>query len=60
LLLKKSIKSEWSDEQENTFWELKQGLLYEPILQYPDFSKKFILTTDASNQGKEQYYPRVR
>jgi len=26
---------------------LKQKLCEEPVLQYPDFSKPFILTTDA-------------
>ena len=26
-------------------------LLNEPILQYPDFNKEFILTTDVSDEG---------
>jgi len=26
-------------------------LLSEPILQYPDFNKEFILTIDASDEG---------
>jgi hypothetical protein len=30
---------------------LKEKLVSKPILQYPDFSKEFILTTDASNEG---------
>ena len=34
--------------QEEPFETLKQRLCEEPILQYPDFSKSFILTTDAS------------
>jgi hypothetical protein len=30
---------------------LKEILTSKPILQYPEFSKEFILTTDASNEG---------
>ena len=33
------------------FDELKQKLCKELVLQYPDFSKQFTLTTDASNDG---------
>jgi len=34
--------------QEESFEVLKEKLCEEPVLQYPDFSKSFILTTDAS------------
>jgi hypothetical protein len=47
----KDTKFEWTAEQENAFMSLKSKLTTQPILQYPDFSKEFILTTDASNQG---------
>jgi hypothetical protein len=50
-LFKKDAKFEWTAEQENAFLNLKAKLTTQPILQYPDFSKEFILTTDASNQG---------
>jgi hypothetical protein len=30
---------------------LKEKFISKPILQYPDFSKEFVLTTDASNCG---------
>jgi hypothetical protein len=30
---------------------LKEKLVSKPIQQYPDFSKEFILTRDASNEG---------
>jgi hypothetical protein len=50
-LLKKDTKLEWTTDQENAFQNLKVKLTSQPILQYPDFSKEFILTTDASNQG---------
>jgi hypothetical protein len=50
-LLKKDIKCEWTVEQEHPFQNLKAKLTTQPIFQYPDFTKEFILTTDASNQG---------
>jgi hypothetical protein len=50
-LLKKYVKLEWKPEQEHAFQHLKAKLTSQPILQYPDFSKEFILTTDASNTG---------
>ena len=30
---------------------LKQKLCEAPVLRYPDYSKEFLLTTDASNKG---------
>ena len=50
-LLKKDVKFEWKPEQKHTFQHLKAKLTSQPILQYPDFSKEFILTTDANNAG---------
>ena len=35
------------------FRTLKQRLMSQPILQYLNFSREFILTTDASNDGAE-------
>jgi hypothetical protein len=49
--LKKDIKFEWSEECQKAFNSLKQALGSEPILKYPDFTKPFILTTDASNKA---------
>lgn len=40
---------EWTDECEKAFQLLKAKLLSPTILQYPDFSKEFIITVDASN-----------
>jgi len=51
VLLKKEAKYMWEESQEMAFRTLKQRLLSQPILQYPDFSREFILTTDASNDG---------
>jgi len=50
-LLKKDAKFVWTKAQENAFQHLKSELISRPILQYPDFSEEFILSTDASNSG---------
>lgn len=47
-LLKKNTKFNWTNECEEAFMTLKNCLIQPPILQYPDFEKEFILTTDAS------------
>lgn len=49
LLLKKDVPFIWSKEQEESFATFKNILMSEPLLQYPDFTKEFVLTTDASN-----------
>jgi hypothetical protein len=51
LLLKGDAQFTWGEDQENAFRKLKEKLISKPILQYPDFSREFILTTDASNEG---------
>ena len=52
-LLKKSDLPEfkWTEECEVGFTNLKQALISTPILAYPDYSKAFILETDASLKG---------
>ena len=47
-LLKKDVKFIWSEKEQETFELLKEKLCEEPLLQKPDFSQPFILTTDAS------------
>lgn len=50
LLLHKDKKFSWTFEQQTAFEKLKGIILSSDlILQYPDFSKPFLLTTDASN-----------
>lgn len=47
--LKKGAKIEHNNEFISCFENCKNMLINEPILQYPDFSKPFNVTTDASN-----------
>ena len=47
-LLKKDNAWQWEQEQIESFHLLQTALTQEPVLQYPDFTKPFILTTDAS------------
>lgn len=47
-LLKKKTPFQWLEPQQEAFEILRSCLIKEPILQYPDFTKTFILTTDAS------------
>jgi hypothetical protein len=41
----------WEKEQAEAFQTLKDILYTEPLLQYPDFKKGFIVTCDASSTG---------
>jgi hypothetical protein len=50
-LLKKNAPFEWNQRTEDAFVSLKEILTTEPLLQYPDFSKPFVLTTDASSEA---------
>ena len=47
--LKKGSHVEHNDEFLQCFEICKHLLIQDPILKYPDFSKDFVLTTDASN-----------
>ncbi len=50
-LLKKEIKFEWTEKQQEAFDKLKQKLIEHPILEYPNYEKPFTLITDASGRG---------
>lgn len=41
----------WGPETATTFKLLKEALTSAPVLTLPDFSKTFIIETDASNAG---------
>ena len=50
-LLKKDKKFEWTPQCEHSFQELKRRLTSAPVLLPPDFSKDFVIYSDASRQG---------
>ena len=50
-LLKKGHPFVWTEETQTAFHLLKQGLISAPVLQLPDFSKPFVIDTDACDYG---------
>lgn len=51
LLTRKNVRFRWTDECQQAFESLKKQLMQQPLLSFPDFSKPFIITTDASDVG---------
>ena len=50
-LSKKNVKFDWTEDCEKAFKHLKKALMSPTLLQYPDFSKEFCITTDASKKA---------
>lgn len=50
-LLRKDVQFEWDDDCQFAFKKLIEIISQDITLQYPDFTKTFYLTTDASNFG---------
>jgi len=50
-LTERGRQFKWTDECAQAFSELKHKLTNAPILSFPDFTKPFLLDTDASNSG---------
>jgi len=50
-LLKNNTPFIWNTEADEAFNTLKQLLTSQALLQYPDFSKPYNLTCDASNEA---------
>jgi hypothetical protein len=50
-LLKKNTMFIWTPKHETTFTTLKQALVTAPVLTLPNFSKPFVIETDASEAG---------
>jgi hypothetical protein len=48
-LTKKEDTFVWTEKAQSAFEELKHAFVSAPILKYADFSKPFVLETDASN-----------
>ena len=51
ILLKKNCSFFWREEQQSAFDILKSALINAPILRFPDYSKQFIIRTDACAEG---------
>ena len=50
-LLKKDAKFVWSDKCEKSFEELKENFISAPIMAHPDFTRPFVIRSDACNHG---------
>ena len=48
-LRKKGAKFVWGDAQQRAFESLKESILSPPVLRMPDFTKPFIVQSDASS-----------
>jgi len=51
MLTRKNVPWRWTQEEEDAFQFLKKCLINPPILRYPDFSREFLIHTDASGYG---------
>lgn len=50
-LTKKKARWRWTEDEETAFRRLKEALTTAPVLACPDFSRRFVLQTDASVHG---------
>ncbi|KAG5888185.1 hypothetical protein JTB14_016401 [Gonioctena quinquepunctata] len=50
-LLRKSTSFHWSEESASAFRRVKECLVSAPILSCPDYSREFVVQTDASGYG---------
>lgn len=50
-LTKKRVEFKWTEECESAFQILKEKLSSNPVLAYPDFTKPFKVTVDASHSA---------
>jgi hypothetical protein len=50
-LMKKQVTWRWDEAQKQATSQLKQALTSAPVLLMPDYSKPFIIQTDASTHG---------
>jgi hypothetical protein len=50
-LLRKTQPWIWTQDRQDSFKRLKSLMAESPVLAYPDYSKPFVLYTDASDVG---------
>lgn len=50
-LLKKKAKFDWTEECDHAFRRIKECLVVAPVLSCPDYTKPFVVQTDASSFG---------
>lgn len=50
-LLKKDVRFNWGTAKQEAFEAVKRQLVQAPVLALPDFSKTFVIETDASDKG---------
>ena len=50
-LTRKNVAWEWGNEQKEAFKCIQNCLTSKPLLRYPDFTREFIVYTDASGYG---------
>ncbi len=54
-MTKKDAKFEWKDECQKSFDSLKSALSTAPVLVLPDYTKDFIIQSDASKKAETRY-----
>lgn len=52
-LLKKGVQFQWTPQAQEAFDLLKAALVQAPVLAVPNYSKQFVIETDASDLGME-------
>jgi hypothetical protein len=50
-ITEKNLNFSWNENCELAFEELKKHLISSPVLAHPDYSKPFLVDTDASGEG---------
>ena len=50
-LTEKTARFEWTEDAQAAFEELRRRLVTAPVLAFPDYSRPFVLDTDASETG---------